>query len=340
MMQDRFVRESLLQERIGSKIRCQVCERRCLLVDGGVGWCRTRQNRGGELFTLTYGAVSSLRADPIEKKPFYHFYPGTFAFTFGSWSCNFGCPWCQNWDIARVPPPGTLEYISPDRFVEMTENASCQGIAISYNEPSLSLEWALEVFRLARGRDLYNVYVTNGYMTAEALRLLSEAGLDALNVDLKGDASAVRKFCRGIDVEKVWERCKLARALGIHLEITTLVIPTVNDSPAVLSKIADRIATELGPQVPWHVSQYYPAYEFAAPPTPIRTLEEAWSIGKKAGLEFVYVGNLPGHNHYNTHCPVCNALLIQRFGFQVMLNVLQDGKCRECGTSLAGVWAL
>jgi pyruvate formate lyase activating enzyme len=337
-MQDIFVRDSLLQERTNGKVRCNVCERRCVLPPGGLGWCRTRQNRDGRLVTLIYGAVSSLAANPIEKKPFYHFHPGTFAFTVGSWSCNFGCPWCQNWNISKVPPPGTGEYVSPERFMELTERSGCQGTSISFNEPTLSLEWSLDVFRLARRRGLYNTFVTNGYMTPEALSLLIEAGLDAMNVDVKGDAAAVRRFCKGVDVEKVWAACKLARSRGVHVEITTLVIPTVNDADAVLGEIAGRIAADLGREVPWHVTSYYPAYRFSAPPTPMRTLERAWQIGKDAGLEFVYVGNLPGHRYDNTYCPGCGALLIRRSGFDVLLNAVRDGRCPQCGRHVAGVW--
>ena len=336
-MDSRFVRESLLQERINGKVRCNVCERRCLLVTGGFGWCRTRQNRGGKLVTLIYGAVSSLAVNPIEKKPFYHFYPGSLTLTAGSWSCNFGCPWCQNWDISKVPP-GTGEYVSREQFVSRTENYGCQGTSISFNEPTLSLEWSLDVFRLARDRGLYNTYVTNGYMTPEALSLLIDAGLDAMNVDVKGDAAAVKKFCKGIDVEKVWAICKLAYARGVHIEITTLVIPTVNDSVAGLHGIAERIATGLSPHIPWHVSQYYPAYHFAVPATSPRTLERAWHIGNEAGLEFVYIGNVPGHNHDNTYCPTCHTLLIQRLGFAVTLNALKNGHCLQCGRPVVGVW--
>ncbi len=333
-----FVRESLLQEKTNGKVRCHVCERRCTIVAGGFGWCRTRQNRGGRLVTLIYGAVSSLADNPIEKKPFYHFYPGTSALTAGSWSCNFGCPWCQNWDISKVPPPGRGKYVSPERFVELAENAGCRGTSISFNEPTLSLEWSLDVFRLARQHGLYNTYVTNGYMTAEALSLLIDAGLDAMNVDVKGDAAAVKRFCKGIDVDKVWATCRLARARGVHLEITTLVIPTVNDADEVLRGIAGRIVAELGPEVPWHVSGYYPAYKFNAPPTPVQTLERAWHIGKEAGLEFVYVGNVPGHRYDNTICPACGALLIRRLGFDVLLNALRGGRCPQCGRPIAGVW--
>jgi pyruvate formate lyase activating enzyme len=331
-------RESLLQERTNGKVRCNVCERRCAIIDGGFGWCRTRENRGGTLMTLIYGAASSIAANPIEKKPLYHFHPGSWCYTIGSWSCNFGCPWCQNWDISKTAPPDRGDYVSPERFIALTERNSCAGTSISFNEPSLSLEWSLDVFRLARARGLYNTFVTNGYMTPEALSLLIDAGLDAMNVDVKGDAAAVRKHCKGIDVEKVWAICKLAQARGVHVEITTLVVPTVNDSPAILRGIAARMVHDLGPDVPWHVTAYYPAYHFNAPPTSIRTLERAWHIGQEAGLHFIYVGNVPGHRYDNTSCPQCHAALIERMGFDVVSNLTRDGKCPQCGQSISGIW--
>jgi pyruvate formate lyase activating enzyme len=185
---------------------------------------------------------------------------------------------------------------------------------------------------------LYNTYVTNGYMTSEALQLLVEAGLDAMNVDLKGDAQAVQRYCQGIDVEMVWRNCRLARALGMHLEITTLVIPGVNDSDGVLVSIAERIVAELGADVPWHVSGYYPAYRFTAPPTTVSTLERAWDIGKAAGLEYVYLGNVAGHPLENTYCPDCGASLIERWGLGVTADRLDCGRCPQCHRPIAGVW--
>lgn len=333
-----FIREGMLQEKVGNKVRCNVCERRCLIVEGGLGWCRTRQNRDGKLVTLIYGAVSSLAANPVEKKPFYHFWPGTGAFTVGSWSCNFGCPWCQNWDISKEPPPARGRYVSPEQFVAMAEDNGCAGTSISFNEPSLSLEWSLEVFRRARARGLYNTYVTNGYITPEALRLLVHSGLNAMNVDIKGDAAGVRRYGKGIDVEKVWNICRLARRYALHIEITTLVIPTVNDSDEVLQEIAGRIYSLLGPDVPWHVSAYSPAYRFNAPPTSVQMLERAWKIGREAGLDFVYSGNVPGHPHGNTYCPGCDTMLIRRMGFDVLENRIRSGCCPECKRRIAGVW--
>ena len=314
-----------------------VCERRCLLVEGGKGWCRTRINKNGILYTLIFGAVSSLSANPIEKKPLYHFYPGSRALTAGSWSCNFGCPWCQNWDISKAPPPEPCRLMTPGEFIQETQRHGCQGTSISFNEPTLSFEWSLEVFMLARERGLYNTFVTNGYMTAKALDLLTEAGLNALNVDIKGGATEVRKHCKGIDVEHVWDRCRQARELGLHLEITTLIIPGVNDDQICLMEIARRIAKELGPETPWHLSGYFPAYRFKAPPTPTTTLEHAWTLGKKAGLEYVYVGNVSDHPYSHTYCPQCEALLIERRGLDLIRNRVVQGECPDCGNAIHGV---
>lgn len=332
----RFVRSALLHEPAGDGVRCLTCERRCEIAPGGQGWCRTRRHRYGKLETLTYGAIASLSANPIEKKPLYHFHPGTLALTSGAFSCNFACPWCQNASLSKAPA-GTARFMDPQAFVQRAVDLGCQGTSISLNEPTLSLEWSLDVFRLARKQGLYNTYVTNGYMTPEALHLLVTAGLDAMNIDVKGDAQAVRHYC-GVDVEKVWRNCHLAQEVGVWLEITTLVIPGVNDGDEVLQGIASRIAAGLGSGVPWHVSGYYPAYRFTAVATPVSTLERAWRIGQEAGLQFVYVGNVPGHKWENTYCPTCERLLIARWGLGLTGHYLEQGHCPDCGQTLPGVW--
>jgi pyruvate formate lyase activating enzyme len=213
----------------------------------------------------------------------------------------------------------------------------CQGTAISFNEPTLSFEWSLEVFRLARARGLYNTFVSNGYMTADALDELADAGLDALNVDVKGDEVAVWKYGRGVHAQKVWERCRQARELGLHLEITQLVIPGVNDDDGSLADTARRIAGELGPGTPWHVSGYFPAYRFKAPPTPVATLERAVRLGRRAGLEYVYVGNAPSRLYDNTYCPGCGTLLVERHGLRLVRNAVGHGRCPRCHRKIAGV---
>jgi pyruvate formate lyase activating enzyme len=260
----------------------------------------------------------------------------------GSWSCNFGCPWCQNWEISKATPPENGRFLSPETFVQETAWQGCQGTSISFNEPTLSFEWSREVFRLARARGLYNTFVTNGYMTAAALEELAKAGLDTLNVDIKGDEVAVRKYGRGVDTEKVWARCRQARGLGLHLELTQLVIPGVNDDEGSLAETARRTVDELGPETPWHVSAYLPAYGFTAPATPFATLERAVTIGRREGLRHVYVGNVPSDRHANTYCPGCGALLVERHARRRVRNAVVDGRCPRCDRTIAGVgwdWA-
>jgi pyruvate formate lyase activating enzyme len=334
-MKSLTVREAALYERLGDgRIRCGVCERRCAVMPSEVGFCRTRKNTHGRLYTLIYGDISSISANPIEKKPFYHFWPGSRALTVGSWSCNFTCPWCQNWSISKFPPdPERANYISPERFVEMTVANGCQGTSVSFNEPTLMLEWSADVFGLARRRNLYNTFVSNGYMTVEALRLLAEAGLDALNVDVKGGPEAVRRYC-GADVEVVWRNIREARRLGLHLEVVNLVIPGVNDSEDDLREMARKCLREAGEEVPLHFTSYYPAYEFSAPPTPVETLERAYEIAKEEGLKFVYVGNIPGHKYESTYCPECGRMLIRRFGFEVVEVNLKGYRCGFCGAEI------
>ncbi|HEC33217.1 MAG TPA: AmmeMemoRadiSam system radical SAM enzyme [Chloroflexi bacterium] len=334
-MSSPFIREALLQEAVNEKVRCLTCERRCLLAEGRVGWCRTRINCDGTLYTLIYGAVSSLSCNPIEKKPLYHFYPGSVALTAGSYSCNFNCPWCQNWDISKSPPSGG-QFYSPAHFVAEAINRKCQGTSISFNEPTLSLEWSLEVFRLACQAGLYNTFVTNGYMTGDALERLAKAGLHGMNVDVKGDAEVVRLHCQA-DVDVVWRNLRQAQELGVWVEVTTLVVPGVNDDMAMLGGIAARILRELGAYTPWHLTRYRPAYRFNAPPTPVRILEQARTVGRDLGLQYVYVGNVPGHFAENTYCPSCGRMLVQRWAVWAVESDVRDGRCPSCGEQISGV---
>ncbi|MCX8191233.1 MAG: radical SAM protein, partial [Nitrososphaerales archaeon] len=255
VMNNPCIREALLYEKIDDRVRCKTCERFCEIAPNQLGFCKTRKNIDGKLYTLEYGDISSISANPIEKKPFFHFWPGSYALTIGSWSCNFTCPWCQNYGISKYPPNlNRSNYLSPKGFVRAVREEGCQGTSISFNEPTLLLEYSLDVFTIAREEGFYNTFVTNGYMSLEALRLLKEYGLDAMNIDIKGDEEAVKKYC-GVDVNRVWRNCVEAVKLGIWIEITTLIIPGVNDDEECLRSIANRIRRDLGENTPWHVTQ-------------------------------------------------------------------------------------
>jgi len=337
-MEDR-IQETVLYERFDEGVRCGVCERRCFIPEDELGFCRTRQNLAGSLHTLVYGDIASMSANPIEKKPFFHFFPGTNALTVGTWSCNFTCPWCQNWDTSKSPQNvGKGQYVSPNSFIELVSRYGCQGTSISLNEPTLLFEYSLDVFSLARESGYYNTLVTNGYMTAGALRLLVEHGLDAVNIDIKGDAKMVSDLCEA-DVEVVWRNAALFKNLDVWVELTTLIIPGLNDAHDVLRGIASRIKTDLGDDVPWHVTGYSPAYRFAeqtrVPATPVSSLERARRIGVSQGLKFVYAGNLPGHPYEDTYCPRCGQSLIERFGFRLTrYNLTPDMRCPDCGEDI------
>ena len=330
-----WVRKALLHEKLSDgKVKCNTCERRCIVSPAGFGFCKTRQNIEGELYTLQYGLSSGISANPIEKKPFYHFWPGSLSLTIGSWSCNFLCPWCQNNFISKVPPdPIRSEYLSPKRFVELVKEYRCQSTSISFNEPTLLFEWSLDMFGLAKKEGYPNTFVTNGYMTLGALQMLHDAGMDAMCIDVKGDAAAVRKYCGG-DIEVVWRNVREARRLGMHVEVVNLVIPRVNDREGQLRELAKRHLREAGKETPLHFTAYYPAYKFDAPPTPVSTLERAHDIAVSEGLEFVYIGNVPGHRYENTYCPGCGELLIERYGLELSRAELRDGKCPKCGREI------
>lgn len=335
------VRRALLGEELPDKrVRCNLCERRCKLAPGALGFCKTRKNIGGKLYTLVYGDISSISANPIEKKPFYHFWPGSVALTIGTWSCDLTCPWCQNWHISKSPPnPKLANYLSPEEFVAQALRERCQGTSISFNEPTLLFEYSLDVFRLARKQELYNTYVTNGHMTLEALRMFHGAGLDAMCIDAKGDAAAVRKYCGG-DIEVVWRNVREAKKLGMHVEVVNLIIPGINDRDEQLRELAKRHLREAGKQTPLHFTAYYPAYKFDAPPTPVATLERARDMAVSEGIEFVYLGNVPGHRYENTYCPGCGELLIERRGLELVEARLANGRCPSCGREIPIIWGV
>ncbi|HDI74637.1 MAG: AmmeMemoRadiSam system radical SAM enzyme [Thermoprotei archaeon] len=329
------VKKAVLYEKLrGGKARCLVCERKCVLREGEKGFCKTRVNIGGDIYTLVYGDLSALESRPIEIKPFFHFWPGSTAITFSTWSCNFTCPWCQNWTLSRAEPnPSRASCIPPEKVVEKALKWGDEGTCVSFNEPILLFEYSLDVFKLARTRGLYNTYVSNGYITLQALKMLIKAGLDGLKIDVKGDAEAYRKY-NSADVNVVWRNAREAKRMGVHVEIVYLVVTKATDSENMIIETIERHLKELGPDTPIHFTRYYPEYMYHEPPTKIEKLEWAYKQAKRMGVNYPYIGNVPGHPYENTYCPECGELLIRRYGAKVIEYNLKDKKCPKCGTSI------
>ncbi|MHA2394980.1 MAG: AmmeMemoRadiSam system radical SAM enzyme [Promethearchaeota archaeon] len=338
-MSSEFIKKSKYQRKIDdNNSQCLTCERKCKIPEGKTGFCKTRINKNGEIYTIVYGLIPALSINPIEKKPLYHFYPGSKALTIGTYGCNFSCFWCQNYHISKYNPQKleiSHDYISPEKFLDIALKNNCQGTSISFNEPTLLFEYSLDVFKLAKQNGLYNTYVTNGYMTEDVLKDLVDAGLDAMNVDIKGDLEMVQKYC-GVDGEKVWRNVRLAKDLGVHLEITTLLITDLNTDNSVIKYISKRIFDELGKTTPFHLSRFFPHYKSVdhelINPTPLKLLTNGYKIAKNEGLEFVYLGNMPNSDYDRTSCPNCSKLVIERkiFGIEE-LNLDTNGNCKFCG---------
>jgi pyruvate formate lyase activating enzyme len=332
--------EAMLYDELGEgAVLCHVCPRLCRIAPGKSGVCRARVNKDGKLYAITYGRVCSVAADPIEKKPLYHFFPGTTVLSLGSVGCNFACRHCQNWQIAHADPAEATRDLRdlPIRNLSvLAANNACQGVAWTYNEPTIWLEYILDGAQAAHEHGLYTVMVTNGYITEEALAVLAPH-IDAYRVDVKGFSDAqYKELCRIPEVLPVLESAERAKTeYGCHVEIVTNVIPTFNDDDATLRGIADWMDERLGPDTPWHVTRFMPHLEFAhLPPTPIATLEHAVSIGRDAGLQFVYLGNVPGHEGENTICPNCKRLLVRRTGSAVEDVALRGTFCAMCGQNV------
>jgi len=338
-----MIHEAILWERLGEddrRVRCNLCAHRCVIPPGKLGACCVRENRDGALVTLVYERAISQHVDPIEKKPLFHFLPGSRSYSIATVGCNFRCAFCQNWEISQWPRaeraiPG--QAAPPAEIARSAQRASCASISYTYTEPTIFAEYALDTARVAAGLGLKNVFVSNGYMTPELLRLM--AGLiHAINVDLKAGRGEFYHKISGADLKPVLANLKLIQQLGIWLEVTTLVIPGLNDSDEELRWVARYLFDELGPDVPWHVSRFYGQYHMTeTPPTPAATLARAWQIGREVGLRYVYVGNLPGHASESTVCPGCGAVVIERYGYDVRFRDLGDGVCGRCGARIAGV---
>jgi pyruvate formate lyase activating enzyme len=338
------MREALLYESLEEKrVKCNLCNHHCLIPNGKTGLCGVRKNEEGILYSLVYGRVIAEHIDPIEKKPLYHFLPGTYSYSIASVGCNFRCAFCQNFEISQYPHlhpgsiPGTKHV--PKDIVKKAMDYGCKSISYTYTEPTIFFEFALDCSKLAVREGIKNVFVSNGYMTQSALDLIKDY-LHGINVDLKAFTEGFyHRICKA-KLKPVLDNLKYLKKLGIWLEITTLVIPGENDSPEELRDIARFIRDELGPETPWHISRFYPQFKMQNKPyTSIESLQRAYYIGKEEGLYFVYIGNVPGNETENTFCPKCSTLLIERYGFAIVSNQLkEDATCPRCGFAIAGVW--
>jgi pyruvate formate lyase activating enzyme len=332
--------EALLYEKLAdNKVRCQLCAHHCLIADGKRGICRVRENKAGVLYSLTYGKLIAAHVDPIEKKPMFHFYPGSRSFSIASPGCNFDCQWCQNWEISQgdsAAAAARCPYTPPQDVVSAAKREGCLSISYTYTEPTVFFEFTQDVGILAREAGLKNVYVSNGYMSPQTIALLAR-WLDAANVDIKAFSDEVYRKHIGARLQPVLDACSLLKQAGVWLEITTLLIPGLNDDEAQIRGLTRYIARELGAETPWHVSRFFPQYKYQnTDATSVGSIEKAMEIGKAEGLRYVYAGNIAGSA--DTYCPQCGAVLIKRSGMSTLSSrVSHKGACPVCGARIAGV---
>lgn len=321
------MKEALFYERLeGGKVHCLLCPQDCTIADGKRGFCKVRRNVDGVLYSEIYNRVMASGMDPIEKKPLYHFHPGAMIYSLGTRGCNQHCDFCQNWHMLQ-PDASTGEMTAQEAVKEALSRGSI-GIAYTYNEPTIWFEFVLECSRLARESGLVNVLVTNGSVNAEPFAQLAPF-IDAMNIDIKSmDPDFYRRICKS-KLEPVLATCRSAKAAGIHVEITNLVIPTLNDSDELFGKLVDFVAG-LGPEVPLHFSAYFPSYKMTIEPTPLSALLRAREIAREK-LHYVYLGNVATTDGSNTHCPQCGNLLISRRGYGTTIAGIEDGNCGKCG---------
>ena len=342
------MKEALLYEKMADEqARCAVCAHRCTVRPGRRGICEVRENRGGTFYSLVHGLAISQAVDPVEKKPLFHFHPGSTAYSVAAVGCNFRCVFCQNAEISQLPrehgrimgrdsPPASL--------VAGAKRYGCQSIAYTYTEPTVWFEYTYDTAVLARQAGIGNVYVTNGYMTAEVLDAFRAAGdergslLDAANVDLKAFRDGFYRRQCGARLQPVLDSLKRMKGQRVWVEVTTLVIPGLNDSEEEFRDISQFIAQELGPETPWHISRFHPTYKLTdRPRTPTKTLHRAREIGLEAGLRYVYEGNVPGSDGESTYCYDCGRVVIRRYGFTSTTKDVRNGKCSHCGATIDGI---
>jgi pyruvate formate lyase activating enzyme len=314
------------------KVKCCLCARRCLIGDGATGFCLVRKNESGALFSLNYGKVVSAAVDPIGKKPLSHFHPGALVMSIAAAGCNFRCKFCDNWMVSQETEMAGRNF-PPAEIVKAATNRNCQGISYTYTEPTIYMEYAYDTAKIAHEAGLFNTFVTNGYMTPEAVKTIAPY-LDAATVDFKGggDPYFYKSFSAVPSVEPIYEALKELKSNSVHIEITNLVVPKIGDSMDKIKEMATWIKDNIGQETPFHLLRFHPDYKMTTTPaTSVEEMERAYMTARNAGLHYVYLGNVPGHPSENTYCPRCNELLIKRYSFEIThWNLTKDMRCPVC----------
>jgi len=336
-----FRKEAMFYRKIDEMaVQCELCPNKCLLANGQRSFCRAREPKDGKLYSLVYGLACSVHADPIEKKPLFHFLPATQAFSVATAGCNFRCKFCQNWSISQFAPEDTdNENILPEDIVKGALRSGCPTIAYTYTEPSIFYEYMLDTAKIAKAKGIKNMYHSNGSLNPQPAEELAQY-LDGANIDLKAfNQDFYSDLCAG-RLDTVLNTLRILKQKGVWVEVTNLVIPTLNDDLSQIKEMCVWIRENLGDETPLHFSRFWPQYKLTRlPPTPVSILESARQAAQGAGLKYVYIGNAPGGEGENTHCPKCGKVVIRRSGYSILENNLGQGKCRFCGYPIAGVWA-
>lgn len=339
LAEEKFFEARYYEKLERAAVRCRLCPRSCTIPEGGRGYCRTRENHKGILYSLVYGQPCALHIDPIEKKPFFHVLPGTSALSLATVGCNLSCKFCQNWQISQSRPEEVrTRYTSPEEIAELAESKKAPTIAYTYGEPVVFSEYMQDIAKAGRSRKIRSVVVSNGYIGEKALSDL--CGLvDAIKIDLKSfEDSYYREVCGGA-LEPVLRTIQSIHKAGVWLELVYLVVPTLNDDPEKIREMARWIASKLGTSVPIHFSRFFPQYKLAnLPPTPVSTLDRAHKVCIEEGLKFVYIGNVPGHKAEHTYCPGCGKPVVSRSGYRLASLDIRNGACRFCGEKIPGIW--
>ncbi|NIO19714.1 MAG: AmmeMemoRadiSam system radical SAM enzyme [Candidatus Aenigmarchaeota archaeon] len=323
------MKEAMFYRKLTDKrVKCDLCPHNCVIPEGGTGFCGVRGNDKGKLYSLVYGLPVSVAVDPIEKKPLFHFAPGTKTLSLSTVGCNLKCKFCQNWEISQEYGEIHGDEMFPEEIIELAKKNNVEGISYTYTEPTVFIEYALDIMKLARKEGLYNMWVSNGYTNLEPIKTISKY-LDAINIDLKGDDEFYKKTCSGVGVKPVYDAMKAYKRNDVWIEVTNLIVPTLNDSEEDIGKLVEWIKDNLGEDTPLHFSAFFPQYKVTnLSPTPVSVLENAVNIAKGKGLRWVYAGNVWGNKYESTYCWKCDTLVIKRTGFSVYS---MNQKCPKCG---------